>query len=88
MLADYDRKAILRCARKYGVSSVFLFGSSIGSKNPSDIDLAVRGLPPRLFFRFYAELIKNLSKPVDLIDLSKKTLFNRIIEEDGRKIYG
>jgi len=30
-------------------------------------------LNPRLFFKFYAKLFKNLSKPVDLVDLSEKS---------------
>jgi len=46
-----------------------------------------------LFFKFYAELYKYLSykylsKPVHLIDLSKKSLFNDLAEERGLKIYG
>lgn len=89
MLTKYDKNVILRCAKKYRASSIFLFGSSIekGSKS-NDIDLGVRGLQPQLFFRFYAELIKKLSKPIDLVDLSKPTLFNKLIEEEGVKIYG
>ncbi|GAG78954.1 unnamed protein product, partial [marine sediment metagenome] len=53
-----------------------------------DIDLAVKGIMPKLFFKFYGELMRNLSKPVDLVDLSKKSLFNQIVEGKGIKIYG
>ncbi len=53
----------------------------------TDIDLGVKGIKPRLFFKFYAELFKNLSKPVHLVDLSKKSLFNDLAEETGLKIY-
>jgi len=38
--------------------------------------------------KFYAELIKNLSKSVDLIDLSLKSKFSDIVEETGVRIYG
>ena len=54
----------------------------------NDIDLAVEGIRPEIFFKFYGELLRSLSKPVDLVDLSRKSLFNRIIEERGVKIYG
>jgi hypothetical protein len=43
---------------------------------------------PNVFFKFYGELMRNLSKPVDLVDLSGKSLFNQIIGEKGVKIYG
>ncbi len=66
-----------------------LFGSSIEKDDgANDIDLGVRGIEPKLFFKFYAELVKQLSKPVDLVDLSQKSLFNDLIEETGVKIYG
>jgi hypothetical protein len=43
---------------------------------------------PALFFKFYGELLRHLSKPVDLVDLSHKTLFNGLVEKRGAKIYG
>jgi len=89
MIAEKDKSIILQYAKKYNVAAVFLFGSSIEKdKESNDIDIAVKGIEPRLFFKFYAELFKRLSKPVDLIDLSKKTLFNSLVEETGEKIYG
>ncbi len=89
MLTESEKNIILRCARRYNVSAIFLFGSSIEKDSEfNDIDLGVKGLQPRLFFKFYAELIKHLSKPVDLLDLSQKSLFNELVEENGVKIYG
>ncbi len=89
MINENDRNIILQCARKFNVSSVILFGSSLEEdNNANDIDLGVKGIDPRMFFKFYAELFKRLSKPVDLVDLSKKTLFNDLIEETGMRIYG
>ena len=89
MLTEHEKDIILSCARKYGVSSILLFGSSVeAGREPADIDLAVRGLDKRLFFKFYAELVKNLDKPVDLVDISRKSLFNDIVEETGVKLYG
>ncbi len=76
MITKHEREIILKCAEKYNVSSVFLFGSSIEKGEREDIDIGVKGIEPRLFFKFYAELVKNLPKNVDLVDLSKKSLFN------------
>ncbi len=88
MITEKERH-LLPCARKYQVSSVILFGSSARQDTEGrDIDLGVKGLEPRLFFKFYAELFKHLSKPVDLVDLSKKSLFNSLVEETGVRVYG
>ena len=89
MITEYEKDVILRYARKYNVSSVFLFGSSIEKEQgANDIDLGVRGIEQKLFFKFYADLVKHLPKPVDLVDLSQKSLFNDIVEETGVRIYG
>ena len=69
--------------------SVILFGSSTRDDIESnDIDIGVKGIDPRLFFKFYVELFKRLPKPVDFVDLSRKSLFNDLVEETGVRIYG
>jgi uncharacterized protein len=89
MIKDRDKEIIIQYAKKYEVSSVYLFGSSLDNNvEANDIDLAVKGIIPKNFFKFYGELLRNLSKPVDLVDLSKKSLFNQMVEEKGVKIYG
>jgi predicted nucleotidyltransferase len=89
MISETDKKIILHYAKIYNVSSIILFGSSLEkNKNAKDIDLGVKGIEPCLFFKFYAELFKYLSKPAHLIDLSKKSIFNDLVEETGQKIYG
>jgi len=88
MISERDKEIITQCAKKYNVSTIYLFGSSLQNSEYNDIDLAVKGIKPEVFFKFYGELLRSLSKPVDLIDLSKKSLFNRIIEERGVRIYG
>lgn len=89
MISEKDKNIILNLAKKYQVASLFLFGSSIDqSREANDIDIGVKGIEPRLFFKFYAELYKFLSKPVDLVDLSKRSIFNDLVEKNGIKIYG
>jgi predicted nucleotidyltransferase len=89
MLTKREKDIITLYAKKYNVSSVFLFGSSVrGRNNARDIDLGVKGIKPSLFFRFYGELFKHLEKPVDLVDLSEESLFTKLVEKNGVKIYG
>ncbi len=89
MINESDKKIIQHCAKKYNVYSIILFGSSLEKdKKSNDIDLALKGTEPRLFFKFYSELFKHLSKPVHLIDFSRKSLFNDLVEENGVRIYG
>lgn len=88
MLTKKEVETIKNCAMKYNVSLVYLFGSSVGGRNANDIDLAIRGIKPQLFFDFYAELFKNLSKSIDLVDLDDvdNYLVERILKE-GISVY-
>jgi predicted nucleotidyltransferase len=89
MLSEKDKMEISRVARQYGVRKVLLFGSAADPQRESrDIDLAVDGIEPRRFFEFYGSLMFSLSKPVDLIDLSKDTRFNALVKREGIPIYG
>jgi predicted nucleotidyltransferase len=89
MLAEKDKTAISRLARQYGVEKVLLFGSGADpEKEARDIDLGVVGIESRRFFEFYGDLIFSLSKPVDLIELSKDTKFNALVKREGIPIYG
>lgn len=89
MITEKDKNAIALLARQYGVHKVLLFGSGAeDQKEARDIDLGVIGIEPRQFFKFYGDLMFSLSRPVDLIDLSKDTRFNAIIKREGIPIYG
>ncbi len=89
MIDEKTKEQIIYYAKKYNVPTVIIFGSCIeGKENANDIDIGIKGMDPKLFFDFYGELYKNLSKPVDLIDLSDKSLFTELVEKTGIKIYG
>jgi len=89
MISEKDRKIIISYAKKFNVKEIYLFGSSLNNdKEANDIDLAVRGISSVLFFDFYGKLLRYLSKPVDLINLSKKSRFTKMIEKQAVKIYG
>ena len=88
MILDQDREAITRLAEHYPITRLLLFGSSIDpTREGRDIDLAVEGLPPQDFFRFYGDLLFSVSKPVDLIDLSQNSKLTRQIRKEGLPLY-
>lgn len=88
MLSARLQKTISECAREFDVKTVWLFGSSLqNDSNSRDIDLAVEGISPKLFFKFYARLFIALPKPVDLVDLSQNISIASIIRTKGVPIY-
>lgn len=89
MIAEKDKQIIISIAKKFNVGEVYLFGSSLDNKKKAnDIDIAVKGISPNHFFYFYGKLLRYLSKPVDLIDLSEKSRFTQVIQKKVVKIYG
>lgn len=59
----------------HGAREVYVFGSvargEAGAR--SDLDLAVRGLPPERFFRAMSEASDAAGVAIDLIDLDERT---------------
>ena len=56
MITESDKNIIIQYAKKYNVTAIILFGSSVErDKKANDIDLGVKSIEPRLFFKFYAE---------------------------------
>jgi len=89
MISEQDKVKIVEIARQYGVKGILLFGSSTDpDREANDVDLAVEGILPERFFSFYGDLLFGLSKPVDLIDLSLNTKFNRLVYREGVRLYG
>lgn len=82
MLADADRQKIIECAKKHRITSVCLL------KTPCGELIGVDGADPRVFFRFYGDLLRVLSAPVDVYDLGVKSLYGRLFEKEGERIHG
>jgi len=57
--------------KKYGCSEIYIFGSIANGKfdEYSDIDIAVKGLNARVYFKVLAEMERVLFSEVDLIVL-------------------
>jgi len=88
MITDTDKKIIEQLARKYHATRVVLFGSSLSpARDYRDIDIAVEGIKEKDFYTFYGELLCALSKPIDIIDLSKKTRFVELVLREGIPLY-
>jgi len=68
-----------------GATEVFVFGSATkgGLRPGSDIDLAVRGLPPFVYFSAVSRTTDLLGRPVDLVDLDDATPFVRYLLGSG-----
>jgi predicted nucleotidyltransferase len=73
-----DERALAAAAellRSMGARRVFVFGSAVkGRLRPdSDVDLAVEGLPPAVYFTAVSKATDILNRPVDLVDLDDRT---------------
>ena len=81
----HDVEKALEILKNVGCLEVYLFGSLVdGVVTPrSDIDLAVKGIPPEIFFKVLAKLIMQLEHPVDLIDLEEDNRFAKMLQREG-----
>ena len=68
-----------------GAREVYVFGSAATGnlREGSDIDLAVSGLPPQVFFRAMAAASDALQRPLDLVDLDEDNAFTRYLKHHG-----
>jgi uncharacterized protein len=88
MISRIDQKLLKQITGKYHAKRVVLFGSSIlPEEEGRDIDIGVEGIAEKDFFQFYGELLCVLSKPVDIIDLSVKSRFTELVQQEGIPLY-
>jgi predicted nucleotidyltransferase len=68
-----------------GAKEVYVFGSAAHGplRENSDVDMAVSGLPPEVFFRAMAKASRALGRPIDLIDLDEDNPFTRYLKKEG-----
>jgi predicted nucleotidyltransferase len=68
-----------------GAREVYLFGSAAKGalRENSDVDMAVSGLPPEVFFRAMGQASRALGRPVDLINLDRDDPFTRYLRESS-----
>jgi len=89
--ASIEEKAVMAAAnllRSLGATQVFIFGSAArGELRPdSDVDLAVTGLPPQVYFSAVSKASDLLGRPVDLVDLDDPTPLVRCLLGSGELV--
>jgi predicted nucleotidyltransferase len=90
-LTTSEHEAIGRAAalfRSLGASDVYIFGSAVDERlRPgSDIDMAVAGLPPRVYFSAVSQASDLVGRPVDLVDLDDDTGLVRYLRKSGELV--
>jgi predicted nucleotidyltransferase len=72
---DFD--TAISILKKYDATEIYLYGSLVdGSYNDmSDIDIAVKGLKPELYFKAWAELSFSIEKKIDLLNMDTQKGF-------------
>jgi predicted nucleotidyltransferase len=71
-----------------GASEIYVFGSAAKGTGTtaSDIDIAVSGLPPSVFYRVGARISDLIGGSVDLIDLDIDTPFTRYLRAENELV--
>ena len=90
MIPKEELDKAIEIAKKYKIGKMYLVGSSLHkeSEDVNDYGFAVMDVPPESFFKFYGELLRTLSKHVDIIDLSgKASKFKSIVMREGEVVY-
>jgi predicted nucleotidyltransferase len=74
--------------KAFGATEVYVFGSAAhGSlRADSDVDLAVSGLPPAVFFRAASKAADALNRPADLIDLDDESAVVKYLRSSGELV--
>jgi len=86
-----EREAVSKAAKLFirlGASEVFVFGSAVkGNLRPnSDIDMAVSGLPARVYFSAISQASDLIGRPVDVVDLDDDTGLVRYLRGSGELV--
>ena len=82
-------KKIANISKEFGAKKVLLFGSCLEDvESARDIDIAVSGINPREFFKFYGKVSMAVDDEVDIIDLDdiREHLHKRVLSK-GQVIY-
>lgn len=80
-----DIETAARILKEEGATEVYVFGSAAhGKMRPdSDIDFAIRGLPPEKFYHTASKVGRAISHLYDLVDLDEENPFTQYIIEKG-----
>lgn len=88
-ILEAELAKIVGISKEFGVRIVLLFGSCLEDiKSARDIDIAVSGVKPREFFKYYGRVSMAVDDEVDIIDLDDvREHFHKRILSKGKIIY-
>jgi len=83
-----DIENATRLLKSEGCSAVYLFGSLVTGnfREDSDIDIGVRGLAPKKFFRMYGKLQFDFENKIDLVDFDDDADFYSMLDNLGEVV--
>lgn len=81
-------KRVVAELKTAGAREIYIFGSAAKGKADvdSDLDLAVSGLPPSVFYRLGAHVSDLVGRSVDLVDLDMNTPFTRHLRAENELV--
>ncbi|MGR3319248.1 MAG: nucleotidyltransferase family protein [Candidatus Anammoxibacter sp.] len=88
-LFEIDLEKIVAISKEFDAKKILLFGSCLDDiESARDIDIAVSGINPKEFFRYYGKVSIAVKDEVDIINLDdiREHLYKRIIS-DGKIVY-
>ncbi|MBU0700760.1 nucleotidyltransferase domain-containing protein [bacterium] len=80
---------IISISKDFGAEKVLLFGSCLKEiELARDIDIAVSGIEPKEFFKYYGKVSMMVEDEVDIVDLDdvREHLYKKILSK-GRVMY-
>lgn len=86
---ETEVEKIIDISKEFGANKILLFGSCLEDiESAQDIDIAVSGIKPREFFKYYGKVSMAVDDEVDIIDLDdiREHLHKRILSK-GKVIY-
>lgn len=86
---DKELGNIVRISKEFGASKVLLFGSAVEDiESAHDLDIAVSGIKPRDFFKYYGKVSMTINDEIDILDLEelRDHLFKKILSK-GKVVY-
>jgi len=86
---ERELKTITDISKEFGAKRVLLFGSCLEDiESARDIDIAVSGIRPREFFKYYGKVSMAVDDEVDIVDLDdiREHLYKRVLSK-GQVVY-
>jgi len=80
-----DLETAVRILKEFGAKEVYLFGSQADgtATKGSDLDLAVSGIPPEIYYHACGEVMMSIDHEVHIVDLDSSSPFIEYLKTSG-----